>query len=87
MHPYDNAIEDVTHGLFVREREFARLDVGAKPAPSAPGAVRAQPVNVDVPVSMGVPVRKLAGGFEALGGGTIDSHGTLYFVDRSFQRI
>ena len=40
-----------------------------------------------VPVSLGVPVKKLAGGFEALGGGTIDSHGTLYFVDRSFQRI
>jgi hypothetical protein len=32
-------------------------------------------------------VTKLASGFEALGGGAIDSHGTLYFVDRNFQRI
>ena len=32
-------------------------------------------------------VKKLAGGFEALGGGILDSHGTLYFVDRIFQRI
>ena len=76
-YPYENAIEDVTHGLFVREREFARLDVGAKSTSITPGTVHA----------MGVAVRKLAGGFEALGGGTIDSHGTLYFVDRGFQRI
>jgi sugar lactone lactonase YvrE len=32
-------------------------------------------------------VKKLAGGFEALGGGTFDSHGRLYFVDRISQRI
>jgi len=32
-------------------------------------------------------VEKLAGGFEALGGGTLDSRGTLYFVDRIGQRI
>jgi sugar lactone lactonase YvrE len=32
-------------------------------------------------------VRELAGGFEGIGGGTLDSHGTLYFVDRIFQRI
>jgi hypothetical protein len=76
-YPYENSIEDVTHGLFVREREFARLDVGSKSAPPASGALRI----------LDVPVKKLAGGFEALGGGTIDSHGTLYFVDRSFQRI
>ena len=29
--PYENAIEDVTHHLEVREREFAVLDIPAKP--------------------------------------------------------
>src|SRR4029078_10428026 len=31
-YPFENAIEDVTHGLAVREREFARLDVCGTPA-------------------------------------------------------
>ena len=83
-YPYENAVEDVSHGLFVREREFARLDVGAKtPTPPAASEVRA----AGTPVGIGIPVKTLAGGFEALGGGTIDSRGSLYFVDRSFQRI
>ncbi len=80
-YPYENAIEDVTHGLFVREREFARLDVGQRPHP-VPGAV-----SLPSRGAPQCPVRKLAGGFEALGGGTIDSRGTLYFIDRSGQRI
>jgi hypothetical protein len=71
-YPYDNAIEDVPHGLTVREREFARLDVSGTATPVAQEASA---------------VKKLAGGFEALGGGAVDSHGTLYFVDRIFQRI
>ena len=29
--PYDNAIEDMTHHLQVREREFASLDIPADP--------------------------------------------------------
>jgi len=80
-YPYDNAIEDVNRGLFVREREFARLDIGSTSTRTGSGTGTPQPVTLPA------PVRKLAGGFEALGGGTIDSHGTLYFVDRSFQRI
>lgn len=70
--PYENAIEDVPHGLTVREREFARLDVSGAATPAAPNDAG---------------VKKLAAGFEALGGGAVDSHGTLYFVDRNFQRI
>jgi len=71
-YPYENAIEDVSHGMTVREREFARLDVSGTPTPVAKGAA----------------VKKLAGGFEgAIGGGVLDSHGTLYFVDRISQRI
>jgi hypothetical protein len=71
-YPYENAIQDMTHGLEVREREFARLDVTAT-APASPAPNGA--------------VKKVGGGFEALGGGIVDSHGTLYFVDRLGQRI
>src|SRR3569833_2981998 len=82
-YPYENAIEDVPHGLTVREREFARLDVSGTPAPVTPApSPKGWPGGLP-----GAGVKKVAGGFEALGGGVIDSHGTLYFVDRIFQRI
>jgi sugar lactone lactonase YvrE len=73
---YSNAIEDMTNGLAVREHEFARLDISTTPAPVVPATF-----------PKGAAVKKLAGDFEALGGGILDSHGTLYFVDRIFQRI
>jgi hypothetical protein len=76
-YPFENAIEDVSRGLVVREREFARLDVST--TPPAPVVAATFP--------RGAAVQKLAGGFGALGGGIIDSHGTLYFVDRIFRRI
>jgi sugar lactone lactonase YvrE len=75
-YPYENAIKDVPHELFVREREFARLDVTADPAPAAPANLL-----------KGASVKKLADGFEAIGGGALDSHGSLYFIDRIAQRI
>ena len=75
-YPFENSIEDVQRGAFEREREFARLDVLAAPPPAA----------TDNPLSA-VKVEKLAGGFEAIGGGTLNSRGTLYFVDRIGQRI
>jgi sugar lactone lactonase YvrE len=83
-YPFENSIEDVQRGAFEREREFARLDVGTAPAPASastlsPAASRNAPNRE--------PVTKLAGGFEAIGGGTLDSHGTLYFADRIGQRI
>jgi len=71
-YPYENSIQDMTSGLEVREREFARLDFAGS-APAAPAT--------------GVAVKKLAGGFEGLGGGALDSHGTLFFVDRLLPRI
>jgi len=70
--PYENAIADVTHGLAVREREFAVFDYSGKqtaaPAPSG-------------------KVEKLAGGFYSIAGGAVDAAGKLYFVDRHFKRI
>ncbi|UIJ47209.1 SMP-30/gluconolactonase/LRE family protein [Sphingomonas cannabina] len=74
-YPYENAIRDVTHGLEVREREFAVLDVPADPAPVEPATFG------------GARVEKLADGFEAIGGGAVDAAGGLYFVDRKTQRI
>jgi|KBSSwiStaDraftv2_1062776.scaffolds.fasta_scaffold00341_22 sugar lactone lactonase YvrE len=70
-YPYENAIQDMSSGLEVREREFARLDLSGTGAPAVASS----------------PIKKLAGGFEALGGGVLDSHGTLYYVDRILQRI
>ena len=73
--PFENAIRDVTHGLDVREREFAVLDVPARPAPVKPANFLAG--NVE----------KLADGFHSAGGGAVDAQGRLYFIDRRFQRI
>ncbi len=74
-YPFDNAIEDVTGKRFVREREFASLDIGA--------ADRAIP-----PVSpSSTPVEKLEDGFWSISGAAVDAQGALYFIDRRFQRI
>jgi len=70
-YPYENSIQDMTSGLEVREREFARLDFTGASQPAAAAS----------------PARKIAGGFEGLGGGVLDSHGTLYFVDRILPRV
>ncbi len=72
-YPYENAIQDATHGLEVREREFATLDV--TPTPRA------------APPPKSTPVERLAGGFYSISGGTVDGKGTLYFVDHHAQRI
>jgi len=73
-YPFENAIKDMTGGLEVREREFARLDVGAVATAKSP-----------VPVSPGV--EKLADGFYSIAGAAVDAKGKLWFVDRQFQRI
>jgi hypothetical protein len=78
--PYENAIEDVTHHLEVREREFAVLDVPAMTAArakeGAPGAASSK-----------ARVRKLEDGFFSISGAAVDAAGKLYFVDHGRQRI
>jgi sugar lactone lactonase YvrE len=78
--PYDNAIEDVTHHLEVREREFAVLDIAGDPQlPMTPDASA-----VIVP---GAKVEKLEDGFFSISGAAVDGAGKLYFVDHHEQRI
>ena len=75
-YPYSNSIKDFTSGLEVRERQFAVLDVPAKPAPVTPSSWS------------GVgPVQKLSDGFYSATGGAVDAQGTLYFTDRRYNRI
>lgn len=75
-YPYTNSIDDVTRGSTVREREFARLDVTDASSAAVP-AIHPQDTAV----------LKVAEGFGAIGGGAVDSRGTLYFIDRIFHRI
>lgn len=70
-YPYENAIQDITHKLEVRDREFAVLDVPST-APAPPAAS---------------PVKKVETGFFSIAGAAVDSAGKLYFVDRHAQRI
>lgn len=72
--PFENMLRDETYKLDVREREFAVLDVPAKPV--APPLSR-----------MAGDVRKLEEGFWSISGGTVGADGALYFVERRFQRI
>jgi len=74
-YPFDNAIEDVSRKLVVREREFARLDIG--PAER----------SIAAPAPGLTPVDKVAEGFWSISGATVDAQGALYFIDRRFQRI
>jgi len=73
-YPYENAIQDVTHHLEVREREFAALDI---PAADAPRSALASNSTVE----------KLGDGFFSISGAAVDAKGKLYFVDRHQQRI
>jgi hypothetical protein len=71
--PFENAIQDKTRKLEVREREFAVLDVVGEPKPAAP-------VGDD-------RVRKLESGFWSISGAAVGADGALYFVEKRFQRI
>ena len=78
--PYENAIEDVSHHLDVREREFTVLDIPAEPAKPAPG-------DASAVLEPGSRVQKLEDGFYSISGAAVDASGKLYFVDRHAQRI
>ncbi|MGH9343832.1 MAG: SMP-30/gluconolactonase/LRE family protein, partial [Terriglobia bacterium] len=78
--PYEDAIQDMTHHLEVREREFAVFDIPAEPAtPAAPDA--------SAVLEPGSRVQKLEDGFFSISGAAVDASGKLYFVDHHQQRI
>ena len=78
--PYNNAIQDLTRRVEVRERDFAVFDIAGEP--SRPAA--ASPPVVLAP---GATVERLEGGFGAIAGAAVDAAGTLYFVDHGQHRI
>ena len=78
--PYENAIEDMTHHLEVREREFAVLDVPADPQTPLLGDASA----VLAPGAQGREARRRLLLHLRRSGGRC---GKLYFVDRHQQRI
>ena len=78
--PYENAIQDVTHNLEVREREFAVLDVPENPPIPAP-------TDAAAVLAPGAKVEKLHDGFFSISGAAVDASGKLYFVDHHEQRI
>ncbi|MGK6319266.1 glycosyl hydrolase family 28-related protein [Sphingomonas sp. DT-204] len=74
-YPFENSIEDMSRKLVLREREFAKLDIGPADrsiAPPPPGSPK---------------VDKLEEGFWSISGAAVDAKGALYFIDRRFQRI
>jgi sugar lactone lactonase YvrE len=80
-YPYENAIEDLTHQLQVREREFALLDIPAEtPAPP-------EPADASAVLAPGASIGKLAEGFFSISGAAVDAAGKLFFVDHHQQRI
>jgi hypothetical protein len=78
--PYENAIEDVTHHLVVREREFAVLDIPAAPTTPAPA-------DASAVLAPGAKVEQLEDGFFSISGAAVDAAGKLYFADVHQQRI
>jgi hypothetical protein len=70
----------MTQHLEVREREFAVLDIPAKPPKPAAG-------NTSAVLEPGAQVRKLEDGFYSISGAAVDASGKLYFVDHHEQRI
>lgn len=78
--PYENAIEDVTHPVEVREREFAVLDIEENSRAAAPP-------DASAVIAQGSKVHKLEDGFFSISGAAVDAAGKLYFVDHHNQRI
>ncbi len=79
-YPFSNTIQDMTHHLEVREREFAVLDIPANPP-------QPTPTSDSAVLAPGAKVEKLEDGFFGVSGAAVDASGKIYFVDHQEQRI
>ena len=89
--PYENAIEDITHHLEVREREFAVLDIPSQSAGATLAKHNSEEASAvpgtDFKPATDFKVEKLEDGFFSISGAAVDSAGKLFFVDHHQQRI
>ncbi|HEV2437574.1 MAG TPA: glycosyl hydrolase family 28-related protein [Verrucomicrobiae bacterium] len=77
---FDSAVYDQSHGVELRQHEFAWLDLSGQ----APRPKPVEPLRV---AARGARLEKLAGGFFNISGGAAGPHGDFYFVDAHWQRI
>jgi sugar lactone lactonase YvrE len=77
---FDDAVYDQTSGAYVRQREFAWLDISGN-APAAKAKSNSTVLDEDA------GLKKLAGGFFNISGGAVDKAGNIYFVDAKWQTI
>ena len=77
---FDNSVIDSTHHAEARAREFASLDVPGK-------SVALKPIASSTLLEPKAQVKRLATGFFSISGAAVDASGTLFFVDKHWQRI
>ncbi|MGA9777711.1 MAG: glycosyl hydrolase family 28-related protein [Verrucomicrobiia bacterium] len=77
---FDSAVYDQSHGVELRQHEFASLDLSGQ-------APRPKPIKPLRVAARGAKLEKLAGGFFNISGGGAGPHGDFYFVDAHWQRI
>jgi sugar lactone lactonase YvrE len=77
---FDNAINDQTNNIEIRQREFAWLTVSG-------GAAQDPPKKPSPIVADNSKIEKVATGFFNISGGAVDGSGDLYFVDAHRQTI
>jgi sugar lactone lactonase YvrE len=77
---FDNSVYDQTHGVELRQREFAWLTISGDAPQSTP---RPLPPTV----AAGAKVETLAGGFYNISGAAAAPNGDLFFVDSHWQKI
>jgi sugar lactone lactonase YvrE len=77
---FDSAVYDQTHGVTIREREFAWLDISGKPQQKAV-------VTESKLTAPGAQMTRLADGFFNISGCAISPQGELYFVEPRWNTI
>jgi hypothetical protein len=77
---FDNTVDDQTHNIEIRQREFAWLTMSGR-------SPQVQPKEPSPVLAAGAKVEKVASGFFNISGGAVDSFGNIYFVDAHRQTI